>query len=38
MTEIEFWKMILNQLVSEGLLTITESSDILKQLAKEVRV
>ena len=32
MNELEFFKMILNQLVAEELLTIAESSEIMKHL------
>lgn len=36
MSDLEFWKILLNQLVSEGLLTTKESSEIIKQLMKEM--
>lgn len=36
MNEMEFWQMLLKEMVADGLLTMDESSEILRQLAKEV--
>lgn len=36
MNELEFWKMLLSEMVAEGLLTVDESSEIFNQLTKEV--
>lgn len=36
MSELEFWQMLLKQIVADGLLSIEESSEILSHLAKEV--
>lgn len=36
MNEMEFWQMLLSEMVAEGLLTVVESSEIIKQLTKEV--
>lgn len=39
MTEIELWKILLHQLVSEGILSASESYEIIKHLMpKEVTV
>lgn len=36
MNELEFWEILLKQMVAEELLTVEESSEVLKQLMKEV--
>lgn len=36
MAEIELYKIILKQLVSEGLVSISESSDVIKTLMEVI--